>query len=80
MFQPIARLVRKTLSFSKKERSPSAAITQGLALSIENYLNEAIAYLVVRSHFGVTIKPITDFSPTVGKYSGAIALKKSICK
>jgi hypothetical protein len=37
-------------------------------MSIENYLNQAIAPL------RVTLKPITDFSPTVGKSSGAIAL------
>jgi hypothetical protein len=40
-----------------------------------NYLNEAIAYLVVRSRSCVTLKPITDFSLTFGKYSGAIASK-----
>lgn len=31
-----------------------------------------------RSRFGVTLKPITDFSPTVGKYLGAIAFKNSL--
>jgi hypothetical protein len=55
-------------------------IAQSLPMSIENYLNEAIAYLVVRSRCGVTLKPITDFSAKRMKYSGAIAFKKSTCK
>jgi hypothetical protein len=38
-------------------------IAQGLPMSIKNYLNEAIAYLM-RSRFGIILKPIIDFSLT----------------
>lgn len=40
-------------------------------MSIENYLNEAIAYVVVRSRFGVTLKPITGFLLTESQTSHA---------
>jgi hypothetical protein len=66
----IPHLSDKGYTFGKS----SGAIAQSLPVSIENYLKEAIAYLVARSRCGVTLKPIADFSPTVGKSSSAIAL------
>jgi hypothetical protein len=57
------RVTLKPLTdFSSTVGKYSGAIAQSLPVSIENYLKEAIAYLVVRSRFGIPLKPITDFS------------------